>query len=382
MASHVALPILLLNLGGEMIYVLRQRLLAQKVDPVKGEKVLNDVIGQLFEPTFLSFAFKPRGLYSFNETKMLFSKIAHSSIMKLNETSMGKLFDLMTMVFKYQFLSCRSPRDIIDVTTTHIKVLRSYVTDPKIKSYIDDCSLKIDMMYPSLSIGQLWSLKQTLSDFLQGRNVKVSLLLQENLQDRSNGKIFLNLDGPCPSETPVPGGIRTYDAEANVSSEHKADYTLHGASPEEYDQRQYDIIKSSIGINLYALVRSEEIHNEEKTEEEKQPEESKTTASEDLQQLADLIGGTSSSYGGFKLNLFATSGFDSDSDDNVAMHGASKPPTRVVTVDAKSHRKTMNEQMDDLGFDNVESGAGKEPDSDDDDLLAMMDQACQAKNHK
>lgn len=39
-------------------------------------------------------------MYTMVSTKQIFEKLAHSSIMKLNATSMQKLFDLMLMGFK------------------------------------------------------------------------------------------------------------------------------------------------------------------------------------------------------------------------------------------------------------------------------------------
>jgi hypothetical protein len=40
-------------------------------------------------------------MYTMQSTKQIFEKLAHSSIMKLNATSMQKLFDLMLMGVKY-----------------------------------------------------------------------------------------------------------------------------------------------------------------------------------------------------------------------------------------------------------------------------------------
>lgn len=41
-------------------------------------------------------------MYSSSSTREIFNKLAHSSIMRLNESSMDKLYDLMTMGFKHQ----------------------------------------------------------------------------------------------------------------------------------------------------------------------------------------------------------------------------------------------------------------------------------------
>ena len=40
--AHRTLPILFINLGGEMMYILEQRLIAQKIPPEKACKVCRD----------------------------------------------------------------------------------------------------------------------------------------------------------------------------------------------------------------------------------------------------------------------------------------------------------------------------------------------------
>jgi hypothetical protein len=51
---------------------------------------------------FIRELFKPQEMYTSSSTREIFNKLAHSSIMRLNESSMEKLYDLMTMGFKHQ----------------------------------------------------------------------------------------------------------------------------------------------------------------------------------------------------------------------------------------------------------------------------------------
>ena len=73
-----------------MIFILEQRLRDSKIEDEKKKRVLKEVLER-----FLS----EEEIYKINEDqfKEQFSRIAHSSIMKLNQNSMNKLFDLMTM---------------------------------------------------------------------------------------------------------------------------------------------------------------------------------------------------------------------------------------------------------------------------------------------
>lgn len=61
--------------------------------------------------------------------------------------------------------------------------------------------------YTSLTVGQFYSLKHALCRFLQDRRVKVSLFLQDGLQNL-DGTMVLVRDGPVPPGSELPGAIR------------------------------------------------------------------------------------------------------------------------------------------------------------------------------
>merc|ERR1719271_495838 len=123
----MTMPILIVNMGGEMVYILEQRLQAQKIPEAKGQKVINDVVRTMYYPRFIEELFKPQEMYSIQSTRQIFDRLAHSSIMRLNESSMDKLFDLMAMGFKFQLMSCCSPQEMLDVTHNHLQSLRAKV---------------------------------------------------------------------------------------------------------------------------------------------------------------------------------------------------------------------------------------------------------------
>eukprot|EP00345_Euplotes_harpa_P017065 CAMPEP_0168345106 /NCGR_PEP_ID=MMETSP0213-20121227/17319_1 /TAXON_ID=151035 /ORGANISM="Euplotes harpa, Strain FSP1.4" /LENGTH=204 /DNA_ID=CAMNT_0008353185 /DNA_START=1 /DNA_END=613 /DNA_ORIENTATION=- len=73
----------------------------------------------MFNKSFLEELFKPQERHSYTATKHLFTKLAHSSVMKLNENSMSKLFDLMVMGVKFQIISTTIPEELYHVTMKH-----------------------------------------------------------------------------------------------------------------------------------------------------------------------------------------------------------------------------------------------------------------------
>jgi len=62
-------------------------------------------------------------MYTMASIKQIFQKLAHSSIMKLNATSMQKLFELMLMGFKYQMLQINHAENIFHVTKRHLSTM-------------------------------------------------------------------------------------------------------------------------------------------------------------------------------------------------------------------------------------------------------------------
>ncbi|KAF7495630.1 Protein OSCP1 [Sarcoptes scabiei] len=113
-------PILYFNMAGEMIYIIDQRLRAQNISQSRSIRVLNDIVLSVFNSKLIDEVFKPHNSITFSVLKTIFEKLVHSSIMRLNELSMNKLFDLMIMVIKYQLISCPKPSDIITITDNHL----------------------------------------------------------------------------------------------------------------------------------------------------------------------------------------------------------------------------------------------------------------------
>jgi len=407
MGSLGAMPMVVVNLGGEMVYVLRQRLAAQKIDHEKSRQVLNDVVGAMFNENLVHEIFKPHPLYSSEATKQIFQKLSHCSIMKLNDSSMSKLYELMTMVFKFQLLSTRDPSDILAISRLHMTNMKSYV-DESAARLIQACEERFEESYGSLGKASLLKLKRTLLDFLLGKSTKISLLLQENFQDL-DGRILRELNGPCPERIPVPGFARNYNAEGAIGKDYDIDLSLlKRYAIEEYEAAKYSGAHKLIGDNMYDIFRREdaattsasEKEQEEKTatNEEQESEEKHSSAAEELNFLAELIEpmkkhGTSS----LSLNLFGASSndlvdeclrkregkqsHDEDDDDDDEGEGVEH-----INFDSRKSHKSLTDRLKDLDIDECEEegrrsmGTSKEADlsedeDEDDDLLALLDEA-------
>jgi hypothetical protein len=122
-SSLLTMPLVIYNLGVEMVYVLCSRLKAQNVPPDKSIKVVQDVVSSLFDKKFMSEMQKKQDIAKHLSVRQLFEKLAHSSIMRLNSSSMNKLFDLMLMSFKLQLLRTKFPEEIYQITLNHLNAL-------------------------------------------------------------------------------------------------------------------------------------------------------------------------------------------------------------------------------------------------------------------
>jgi hypothetical protein len=206
-----AMPFLIINLGAEMLYILQQRLRAQSIEEARTKRILGVVLASLLQPSFVEELFRPREAYSVRATRIVFERIAHASVMRLNKQSMDKLFDLMAMGVKLQLLASPDPPSLLVITQTHLNGMRDIAMgDDGLVALLADATRRCSEIYARMCLGELYSLKQHLLRFFQDRDVKVSLFLEENTQ-RADGVIVLPLAGPVPRGYEVPGTVRYFD---------------------------------------------------------------------------------------------------------------------------------------------------------------------------
>ena len=62
-AGLFAMPLVIVNMGGEMVYILAQRLQAQNVPLDKSKRVLQDVIRTMYNKMFIEELFRPQDVY-------------------------------------------------------------------------------------------------------------------------------------------------------------------------------------------------------------------------------------------------------------------------------------------------------------------------------
>ncbi|XP_029928584.1 protein OSCP1 isoform X1 [Myripristis murdjan] len=391
--SSRTLPLLFINLGGEMLYILDQRLRAQNIpadkakkDPVVADwieadrrRVMNDIITTMFNKKFLEELFKPQELYSKKALRTVFDRLAHASIMRLNQASMDKLYDLMTMAFKYQVLLCPRPKDILLVSFNHMDAIKDFVKDtPSILSQVDETYRQLIEIYTPLSSGEFQLIRQTLLIFFQDMHIRVSIFLKDKVQN-SNGRFVLPTSGPVPHGTQIPGLIRIFSCTGEEVSRlqfsNGGNYTsaLREGSLEMFGDR---VIK--LGTNMYSVSRPVETHMSGTSKNSSQHTKVNTApnplAKEELNLLARLMGGLEvkkpgNTESGFRVNLFAT-----DEEEEEAL--ISRPDELsygVINIQATKDQQANAELAKIMGEFTEAEDQSPHASSKGDDLLAMMD---------
>ncbi|KAK2104282.1 Protein oscp1 [Saguinus oedipus] len=350
------LPLLFLNLGGEMLYILDQWLRAQHIPGDKARKVLNDIISTMFNRKFMEELFKPQELYSKKALRTIYERLAHASIMKLNQASMDKLYDLMTMAFKYQGFI----RDSLTILQQVDKTFRQLIE-----------------IYGGLSAGEFQLIRLTLLIFFQDLHIGVSMFLKDKVQN-NNGRFVLLVSGPVPWGTELPGLIRMFK---NKGEEVKRIEFKHGGNyvraPKEVSFELYGDRVLKLGTNMYSVNRPVETRMSGSsknlaswTQESIAPN---PLAKEELNFLTRLMGGMeikkpSGPEPGFWLNLFTSD----EQEEQAALTRPEELSHEVINIQATQDQQRSEELTRIMGeFEITEQP--RLSTSKGDDLLAMMD---------
>ncbi|KAM7099007.1 protein OSCP1 isoform 3-T3 [Molossus nigricans] len=356
------LPLLFLNLGGEMLYILDQRLRAQNIPGDKArrdewtevdrKRVLHDIILTMFNKNFIEELFKPQELYTKKALRTIYDRLAHASIMRLNQASMDKLYDLMTMALKYQVLLCPRPKDVLLVTFNHLDAIKGFIQDnPALLNLVDETFRRL---------------------------IEVSIFLKDKVQN-SNGRFVLPVSGPVPWGTEVPGLIRMFN---NKGDEVRREEFQHGGNfvtaPKEGSFEVYGDRVLKLGTNMYSVNRPVETHtsgtSKNLTSQTQQSIAPNPLAKEELNFLAKLMGGMeikklSGPEPGFRLNLFTTD----EEEEQAALTRPDELSHEVVNIQAIQDQQ-RNQELARIMEEFEVTDQPRWSASKGDGLLAMMDE--------
>ena len=130
---------------------------------------------------FVEELFRPQKMYTLNSTKEIFTKLAHSSIMKLNATSMQKLFDLMLMGLKYQTQLTVQPEELYHITVKHLDTMLALVNGTAAAQNVSSVRDKFVEMAATFTAYDWQIVRQQMYRFFEDKHIKVSLFIQDKI---------------------------------------------------------------------------------------------------------------------------------------------------------------------------------------------------------
>eukprot|EP00668_Euglena_longa_P011244 GGOE01013633.1.p1 GENE.GGOE01013633.1~~GGOE01013633.1.p1 ORF type:complete len:379 (-),score=69.62 GGOE01013633.1:281-1417(-) len=375
--SLLAMPFLVTNLGGEMIFILEQRLHAQNIPKEKSNKVLQDVSTAMFSQKFVAELIKPQEIYSPSATREIFDRLAHSSIMRLSESSMDKLYDLMTMGFKYQLVSCCHPRELVDVTLNHLETIRTSIeSSSRTADLLDTAIAQVIKLCQEISNSEFAQIRQTLAKFFQDKHIKVSLFLQDGIQS-PDGTIVLPQAGPIVNDETVeaPGTIRYYNDAGEITEKETFPYLLMDSvgprlSGDPYDKNTRD---SKLGKNIYTVDRSKK---KEGVKASAKPASTATSTVTSAQKMKEIKGAAVSELNGLRELISAPAADNAFKianlfgDDGSAASGTATRDiviSKVTREEMVANNAALVNVMKSMDLGNPPSG--------EKDLLSLMDDA-------
>ncbi|GAB6030388.1 Protein oscp1 [Chamberlinius hualienensis] len=372
--SARSLPIFFFNMGGEMMYILEQRLSAQNVPAIKAQKVLNDIISTMINKDFVKELFRPQDLYSKGALKSTFDKLAHASIMKLNASSVDKLYDLMSMAFKYQLYLCPRPSDLLFITLNHTDALKRMVGDQQIKEEIDHLNQLLIKTFMGFSEGEFQQIRHNLLNFFQDTHIRVSMFLRDNSQN-PNGRFAILGIGQVPVDTEIPGSIRLFNSDGEIFRiRHFQNGGQYQPAPKSTTVTLNGDRGTTLGTNMYTSAKTEDNYSTSITHRSSSvvlpDNHTPTTATvsaaamEELNFLAQLIGNCELSKQNheFRLQLFDIKSNNESSNSEITDVNNS-----LMMVSPKQDNDELSKIMEDLKIPVVSK------DSNNDNLLDLMD---------
>ncbi|KAH8299991.1 hypothetical protein KR044_008402, partial [Drosophila immigrans] len=169
------------------LFVIDQRLKAQQIESDKSVQVIHDVISVLLEPKFLESLINgsvhsEAQLLTAEHCKFMLNDIATCSLMRLTETSMDKLWNLMTMVYKWQLFVSQHQHNLLDITFRHLDAINKLHPDARRHMLIDFSKNTLLDFWNSCGEEHQLSIYRTNKAWLECFNTKISLLIRLGFQ--------------------------------------------------------------------------------------------------------------------------------------------------------------------------------------------------------
>lgn len=127
------------------------------------------------------------------QCRILLTDIACCSLMRLDTTSMDKLWDLMTMIYKWQTFIAKSSNQILDITMRHLDGIGKLIPEMR-KTILIDLTKKIIFdFWNTLTDLDKIEMRNRIMKWLKPFTIKISILIRLGFQ-KSDGSFENNFE--------------------------------------------------------------------------------------------------------------------------------------------------------------------------------------------
>lgn len=141
---------------------------------------MDEILSVLLSKQLICELMKPQPPYTHQKVREIIEEVAQSSIMRLDAISMNKLWELITMVFKWQITVSDN---LIKVTSRHLLELDNYIIKANTRLQLQRVQNIINNFEKVFTQNEQNELRMEVLDWLKIFQIRVSLLLRMGLQN-------------------------------------------------------------------------------------------------------------------------------------------------------------------------------------------------------
>lgn len=209
MAYQHSLPFVIFNFGFEMLFLLRSRLQSLNISESKIMRIMTDMGNTMLSSTFVDELFRPQDIYSDESLRNLYLSIINSSIIQLDEKSVQKLFELVTLGVKHQLITATHPCALVDITLNHMDGLKALA--PACEELLKLAKERLEKLVDQLNVGDISMIRQRILNYCNGYRIRGSVFLSKGFQNEDGSFNIPPLTQLPPAEgVEAPGTIRIH----------------------------------------------------------------------------------------------------------------------------------------------------------------------------
>ena len=116
----------------------------------------------------------------------------------------------MLMVTKYQFVTCNTPTDLIQITINHLDSMCQMAQQTMALKLIEEAKAMFINVYAKMSQHRLQMIRYTILTYLQDIRTRVSIFLRDGTQE-NDGSFVIKAEGVVSCDCQLPGQIKYLD---------------------------------------------------------------------------------------------------------------------------------------------------------------------------